>query len=359
MSQFSGNYLYDNNLSNNILEIRFSQPLGSISLTFATADFHQNEVPTTIQLTAYLDTNGATTGSATAHGTYASDTMPMGTLTFNAGGAQFNLVRISIPFQALAASDFLVDNIKVTPLASAFTSVSAASFAGGAPLAPGSIASAFGQGLASRSEQAALQPPPLTLAGTSLKVKDSTGAERPAPLFYVSPTQINYLVPEGTSAGPATVTASNTELQVSTAGTVVIDAVAPGVFTANFDGQGAPAGAAITVAPDLTQTVQAVALCGASAGSCVTAPIDLGPSGTAVVLTLYGTGIRGRRSLAGVTALIGGVDAQVLYAGAQPEFAGLDQANVLVPRSLAGRGETDLALTVDGKAANLVRVNIR
>jgi hypothetical protein len=54
MPLFSGNYLYDNNLQNNVLEIRFSQPLKAVSMAFATADFQQREIPTTIQLTALL-----------------------------------------------------------------------------------------------------------------------------------------------------------------------------------------------------------------------------------------------------------------------------------------------------------------
>jgi uncharacterized protein (TIGR03437 family) len=60
-----------------------------------------------------------------------------------------------------------------------------------------------------------------------------------------------------------------------------------------------------------------------------------------------------------VTVKIGGMDAEVQYAGRQPEFAGLDQVNVLLPRELAGRGEVDVVLKVDGHAANLVRVNIK
>ena len=87
LSSFSGNYLYDNDNHRNVLDIKFSQPLTSISLNFATADFHQIEVPTTIQLTAYVDSTAtAPVGSATAHGTYGAGTMPMGTLTFNSGG---------------------------------------------------------------------------------------------------------------------------------------------------------------------------------------------------------------------------------------------------------------------------------
>jgi hypothetical protein len=45
--------------------------------------------------------------------------------------------------------------------------------------------------------------------------------------------------------------------------------------------------------------------------------------------------------------------------GAQGDFAGLDQVNIQIPRSLAGRGEVDLILTVDGVAANVVRISIK
>jgi hypothetical protein len=114
MSQFSGKYMWPNTLDRSFLDIHFSQRLSSITLVFATADFQQVEIPTTIQLTAYVDSTATpAVGSATAHGTYAGDTMPMGTLSFSSG-TPFNLVRIGIPFQPLAAPVFLVDNITVT-----------------------------------------------------------------------------------------------------------------------------------------------------------------------------------------------------------------------------------------------------
>ena len=47
------------------------------------------------------------------------------------------------------------------------------------------------------------------------------------------------------------------------------------------------------------------------------------------------------------------------FAGAQGGFVGLDQANVRIPRSLAGRGDVDVVLTVDGQPANVVRVNVK
>lgn len=113
LSQFSGNYLWPNSVYNPNLAISFSQPLSSITFTYATADFGQNETPTTVQVTAYL---GATVvGTASSHGVfYMGDTMPQGTLTFNGAGLTFDHVLIQIPPAPLAASDMLVDNIIVT-----------------------------------------------------------------------------------------------------------------------------------------------------------------------------------------------------------------------------------------------------
>ena len=362
MPRFSGKYLSASSVARSVLSIGFSQRLAGISLTFATADF-EIEVPTEIQLTAYLDSNTTpAVGTATARGVYAGDTMPAGTLSFNSGGRPFNLVEIAIPFVTRAATSFVVDNVRATPFSPATSAiashVSAASYVSGMPFAPGMIASVFGQGLASATAAANSVPLPTTLANTTVRVKDSAGAERQAALFYVSPAQINYVEPDGMALGPATITVTSAG-QVTGTGDMSIETVSPGLFTANADGKGVPAAAAITVAPDLTQTTQEVARCGAAPGSCVPSPIDLGAPGTQVILTLYGTGIRGRSSLAAVTAKIGGLDAAVQYAGVQPQYTGLDQVNVPIPRALAGRGEVDVVLTVDGKAANTVRVNIR
>jgi len=90
----------------------------------------------------------------------------------------------------------------------------------------------------------------------------------------------------------------------------------------------------------------------------VSVPINLGAATDQVFLVLFGTGIRFRSDLAAVTAKVGGVDAQVTFAGRQGTFQGLDQVNVRLPRSLIGRGEVDVSLTVNGKVSNTVTVNI-
>ncbi len=236
-------------------------------------------------------------------------------------------------------------------------SLSAASFSG-AELAADSIVAAFGSELATQTLAAPVTPLPTTLAGTTVRVRDSAGVERLAPLFFVAAAQINYLMPAGTAAGAATVTITSGSGKLSL-GAVRIAAVAPGLFAANANGQGVAAAVALRARGEV-QTYETVARFDGAAGRFVTAPIDLGPEGDQVILLLYGTGMRGRSALAAVTCTIGGLNVPVGFAGASPDFVGLDQINIgPLPRALAGRGEVDLVLMVDGKAANIVRVNIK
>ena len=60
-----------------------------------------------------------------------------------------------------------------------------------------------------------------------------------------------------------------------------------------------------------------------------------------------------------MTVTINGVSVPVLYAGPQPEFAGLDQVNVALTLNLRGSGETTVVLVVDGQKSNSVTVNVR
>jgi uncharacterized protein (TIGR03437 family) len=149
----------------------------------------------------------------------------------------------------------------------------------------------------------------------------------------------------------------NGELRAS--GLVQIEQVAPALFAANFDGKGAAAAVAVRVKPDGSQQVEQVFSCPSDAGRCSPLGLDVGSESDQVVLLLFGTGIRWRRSIDGVHVTIGGVAADVLYAGWQLEYEGLDQVNVRLPRSLAGRGEVEVLLEVDGKQANAVTVRVR
>ena len=107
------------------------------------------------------------------------------------------------------------------------TTVSAASFLG--PVAAESIASAFGEGLAPRTELAPGVPLPTVLADTSVQIVDSEGKESLGLLFFVADLQINFFIPAGVAPGPATVNVI-VDGEVVATGDVDIQPVAPGLF---------------------------------------------------------------------------------------------------------------------------------
>jgi uncharacterized protein (TIGR03437 family) len=245
--------------------------------------------------------------------------------------------------------------------ASAVAGVSAASFKPSA-LASESIVALFGSALATSTQAATGAALPVSLGGASVTVRDSANNEKLAPLFFVSQGQINFLMPAGLANGGATIIAMNPEGRVAR-GTVNIAPVAPALFSANADGRGMAAALVLRVKADGSQSYEPVATFDQSQGRFVAAPIDLGldlgNASDQVFLVAYGTGIRFRGSLGGVAARIGGLDSQVLFAGAASGFFGLDQVNVRLSRSLIGRGEVDFELMVDGQAANGLKLWIK
>ena len=239
--------------------------------------------------------------------------------------------------------------------ARAVTTVSAASFA--PVVASEAIVAAFGPTLATQTAAAVSLPLPVALGGSRVLVKDAAGVERLAPLFFVSPGQINYQIPAGTTPGTATITITASDGTVST-GTVEVGTVAPSLFAQNSNGQGVPAGFALRVRGDGSQQNEAISTRNAQ-NQFVPTPIDLGPASDQVFLVLFGTGLRFRSALSNVTATIGGEPAEVVYAGAQGTLVGLDQVNLRLPRSFIGRGEVEVVLSVDGRQANVLRVSIK
>jgi uncharacterized protein (TIGR03437 family) len=257
-------------------------------------------------------------------------------------------------------SDGQVPGLSTTALVrvgtAAVANVSAASYTN-TELAAESVIAAFGSRLATTTQVADTLPLPTQLSGTTVRVRDSAGVERLAPLFFVAPSQINYQLPPGTAPGLATITIISSDGIASVGGEVA--RVVPGLFTANASGQGVPAAIALRVRADGSQSYEPVAQFDTAQNRFVPAPLALGPESDQLFLILYGTGLRFNNGLNSVLASLGGVNAEVFYAGAQGDFVGLDQVNLRIPRSLAGRGEIEAALVVSTKTANPVRINIR
>jgi len=225
-----------------------------------------------------------------------------------------------------------------------------------AAVAPSSIATLYGTNLVTGNTQASTLPLPTTLGGLTLSVTDASGAQLPATLSFVSPNQVNFVIPGGAALGEATFTASNGSNSQNASS--LIENVAPALFSMSGTGTGVAAATAIEVPTANPQQQTPVSVFQCSASGCTAVPINVGVSGT-VYLTLYGTGIRNLSSLANVQVSINGVSVQVQYAGAQPSFPGLDQVNVSLPAALSGAGNANVVLTVDGQVSNTVLVNIQ
>jgi uncharacterized protein (TIGR03437 family) len=201
-------------------------------------------------------------------------------------------------------------------------------------------------------------PLPTNLLGTVVRVRDSAGTERLASLFFVAPGQINYLVPKETTLGTATVTVVNNST-IAGVGQMQIGRIAPGMFSANSSGVGVAAAVALRLVGS-TQTFEVISQYDAGQMRFVPVPVDLGPESNQVYLILYGTGFRSNNGLGNVSVRIGGLSVPVLYAGLAPGLEGADQCNVgPIPRSLIGRGVTDIVLTVEGVPSNTVQATIK
>ena len=242
--------------------------------------------------------------------------------------------------------------------ANPFTSVSAANFQPNAPLAPESIVAGFGTNLTAATTAATTLPLPTSLAGLTLKVRDSAGTERLAPLFFISPMQINYLLPPGTSTGPSAIAVVSNGAPVGE-GSLEIATVSPGMFSADGSGRGLASALALRIRSNGAQSFEPIARYDSAAGRFVALPIDVSNPADQVYLVFYGTGLKFRSALSAVTCAIGGLASDVLYAGEVAGFVGYDQINVRLASSLAGRGEVDVVITVDGKTANPVRIAIQ
>ncbi len=209
--------------------------------------------------------------------------------------------------------------------------LNSASFEAG--VAPGMVLSLFDPGvnLAGGTEAAGVLPLPLTMQGTTVKMNGV-----PAPLYYVSPTQLNVQVPYEVPPGPATLTVSNAAGQIASQ-SVYVNAVAPGIFLASDRRHIAPSAAA-------------------TAGGYVTlyltgqGPVTPAvPSGAAPPLQVPVSGLPD--PYAKVQVLVNGVPAQIAFAGIPYYLVGVTQINFIVPPETPA-GDQPVVVTLAGVPSN-------
>jgi uncharacterized protein (TIGR03437 family) len=216
------------------------------------------------------------------------------------------------------------------------TTVDAAKY--GRLVAPESIASAFGSGLASQPVIATNLPLPISLDGTTVYV-DGVAAG----LLFVSDQQVNFVVPSKTLLRQADILVVARDGTVSR-GSASIAGTIPAIFTQRGDGTGAPAGLASADGQNFNLPV--------SNPHGFPVPIDAG-----YYLKIFGTGMRFASTE--MTVNIGGVEVTPSFFGPGGFYQGLDHVNLQIPQSLAGSGEVDMVLTLDGKTSNTVKLKIK
>ena len=203
-------------------------------------------------------------------------------------------------------------------------------------LAPGSLASVFGNKLTVNLASAKSVPLPTELDNVSVLVGGV-----PAPLLFVSPDQINLLIPIGTPTGTVVAIVVRNGLQVSTTFNVTMRQNAPALFTRNYSGTGD------AVAFDASFT-----------------PVD---SVNGSLIVLYATGLGPTEPFAvsptfsldrvrdQVTVTVGELPAEVLFAGLAPGLPGVYQINIVPPKAAQSNR---LWLSVSGTESNVVSLPI-
>jgi uncharacterized protein (TIGR03437 family) len=201
----------------------------------------------------------------------------------------------------------------------------------GPRVAPGSLATLFGGGLASSTASAAAFPLPTNLSGTTVSIGGTL-----APLLYVSAGQINFQVPSSTAAGEVNVVV-NGPGGASAAYAVTVTAESPAIYQ-----YGTNRALAQNADASLNSSSNS-----AAAGSVITVYLTgQGPVSTAVTDGTAAPTSPLSNATATASATIGPLNAPIQFLGLAPEFAGLAQANIQVP-ALA-TGDYPLVITIGG-----------
>jgi len=224
--------------------------------------------------------------------------------------------------------------------------VNAASYT--APVAPGSIASIFGNFLLSSPLGATQSPLPDDLSGLSLQFGGETGA----PLFFVSGGQVNFQVPWELSGQSQATLAATLDNAAGAAQTVNLAPVAPAIFSTNAAGTGQ--GAILDTSYRLVDSTNPAA------------------PGSFVLIYCTGLGAVSNRPATGSPApsdplaesatpivTIGGVTANVQFSGLAPGYVGLYQVNAQVPAGSATGSSVSVTISMGGVTSNTVTMAVQ
>jgi uncharacterized protein (TIGR03437 family) len=218
-------------------------------------------------------------------------------------------------------------------------------------VAPGEFVSLFGSGLCSATEAAPSLPLPTTLANVQVSVNGIF-----APISYVSPTQINILVPYEISGSYAVFQVSS-DLGLSNPVTTYEENTAPGVFTSLAGGFAPGVGPAAAQHADFSPVTQSnpakvgetLMLYMTGLGAVTPAVAD-GAAALAKPLSL---------AVADIGVFVDGQNATVAFKGLSPNFAGLYQVNFVVPSGVSSGQLVTLAVSTPDAFTNEAKIYIQ
>ena len=322
-------------------------------------------------------------GAKLSYSTYLGGSLPdlaLGIAVDSAGNAYVTGVTASSdfptanPFQSKLSgvSDaFLVkirDSSSGGPLLSANSVVNGASFAPMVAVAPGSIASVFGTGLASPTSDR----PNLLAPGLAAVVLTMNGIQ--APLYYVSATQINFQVPwelAGQSQANLTVTVDGIP---SSRVAVSLADFGPGIFTLTRT-DGSNTQGAVLISNSSVYAAPAGTIAGATSrpanrGEFITIyctglgavsnqpPTGVAASASPLSSTATTTAVTLLGQLQLTPGVFGDVAAPVSFAGLTPGFFGLYQIDAQIPQT-ALTGVIPLKVIIGGQTSNTVMIAVQ
>ena len=204
--------------------------------------------------------------------------------------------------------------------------VNGASFNPSQPLAPGSFATIFGQNLCGQTAAGTWISAgvlPTTLGGCSVDVSGSH-----AMMHYVSPGQVNFIMPSGLMPGMAPVTVHTGTQTLD--GSVEVASGAPGIFAMN--GMGLGQGAMLL------------------ANTSNPGPFSVTTSGQTTYVEMFVTGLDLSQT---PVIMVGGISCPVAWFGNAPGYAGLQQINITLPAGMAGAGEVPVTVSSGGNTSNV------
>jgi uncharacterized protein (TIGR03437 family) len=192
----------------------------------------------------------------------------------------------------------------------------------GTQVARGSLSIVFGTELSNTTSTPS--PFPYIQDGVSVKV-----GRIAARISFISPTQINFVLPQGIGNGD-TVTFSVNNNGVQSGGTVKVIDAAPGIFTNSGDGTGAPVARCLSKLPD---------------GSDIYYDPPCIVSNDNMNSILFGFGTGWRNAAGGIQLKINDRTLDPVYGGPEGGNGGLrDQFNLIIPSDLAGVTNADLSV---------------